>query len=91
MSEQPLTEEWRLDILGELAAHLRDAGEVGLLAPVDVKTGVCDECGLVVTGLYCFDCGMWVCDWCWPCHDAANTENSDFEDDEDDWGDDDDD
>lgn len=55
----------------------------GELAPVDVKTGVCEECGLIVTEQYCFDCGMWVCEDCWPSHEAGD---ADF-DDADSWDD----
>lgn len=60
------------------------------LAPVDVKTGVCAECGLVVTQGFCFDCGMWVCEYCWASHGAADADDylADDEEDLSEWPDD---
>lgn len=58
------------------------------LAPVDVKTGVCEECGLIVTEQYCFDCGIWVCEDCWGDHDFCDEMDYDPEDDLGDWPDD---
>ena len=51
-----------------------------LLAPIDVKSGICDECGLIETADYCNDCGMWVCENCWHTHDEQDEMEADDDD-----------
>ena len=62
------------DLHNDLAAHVADEltsadGGGRLLAPIDVKSGICGECGIIETSDYCMDCGMWVCEDCWGGHD----------------------